>query len=131
MTRNMSASGGRGPDTYAVILVGGDCSENGLAEYERFVCFLVELLDGRVGETLGAVLAAPEDEVDARLVLVHGVQNDLLSSGGKLGCLLWLVFVCAAWATPVGRRMEEVARAVEWTRAAEWGASGEQQSSKE
>jgi len=53
-----------------VILIGCHSGENGFAEDEGFVAFLFKLSDGRVGKVL-ALLAAPKDQVDARLVLVH------------------------------------------------------------
>lgn len=69
-----------------MVLVGGDCRKNGLLKDERLVYgLLFEGRDGRVGQTLAALLfAPPEHQVDPRLVLVHGVQHDL--------CLCWRLF---------------------------------------
>lgn len=64
--------------TYAVVLVGGDCGENGLTKDECLVYFAIELRNGRVGQALlAAVFSPPQNQVDPRLVLVHGVQHDL------------------------------------------------------
>lgn len=67
----------RFPVTYAVILVGCYGGENGFAKYKGLVSFLFQLSDGSVGQVL-ALLAAPKNQVNAGLVFVHRVQNDLL-----------------------------------------------------
>lgn len=62
--------------TYTVILVSCHSRENGLAKDEGFVGFLFEQRNGRIGQVL-ALLPAPKNQMYARLVLVHRVQNDL------------------------------------------------------
>ena len=61
-----------------VVLVGGDGGELGLAEEERF-----EIL----AATHVLALGVDVDHVEAWLVLVHGVQNDLRGEGGVEGWL--------------------------------------------
>lgn len=56
--------------TYAVVLVGGDCGENGLAKDEGLMRLLFELAYWRIGQQL-TILSAPQNQVDSRLVLVH------------------------------------------------------------
>ena len=76
-------------NTHTVVLVGRDGREDGLAEDEGLVGGLLELADGRVGQLLLALLAAPLDQVDPRLVLVHRVEDDLC--GGVARVSRWSV----------------------------------------
>lgn len=63
----------RGQVRYLLILISCDSGEHGLREGEG-----ARALPGRDGPHWGQLLSALlADDVDARLVLVHGVQNDL------------------------------------------------------
>lgn len=63
----------RGQVRYLLVLISGDSGEHGLREGEG-----ARALPGRHGSHWGQLLSALlADDVHARLVLVHGVQNDL------------------------------------------------------
>lgn len=64
---------GRGQRRYLLVLIGGDGGEHGLWEGEG--ARALPHWDGSDGGELLAALLA--DDVDAGLVLVHGVQDDL------------------------------------------------------
>lgn len=59
-------------ETYELILIGGDSGEYGLREYEGLVRLLLEVHD-----RLPRARVRPLHQVDPRLVLVHGVQDQL------------------------------------------------------
>lgn len=59
-------------ETYELILIGGDSGEYGLREYEGLVRLLLEVHD-----RLRRARVRPLHQVDPRLVLVHGVQDQL------------------------------------------------------
>lgn len=59
-------------ETYELILIGGDSGEYGLREYEGLVRLLLEVHD-----RLRRARVRPFHQVDPRLVLVHGVQDQL------------------------------------------------------
>lgn len=75
-------------DVYLLVLVSGDGGENGLREAEGLDSFTA-------GHRLvGGQLAAEvlPDDVNARLVLVHGVEDDLVGQwktrGVSMGCVI-------------------------------------------
>lgn len=59
-------------ETYELILIGGDSGEYGLREYEGLVRLLLEVHD-----RLRRSRVRPFHQVDPRLVLMHGVQDQL------------------------------------------------------
>lgn len=59
-------------ETYELILIGGDSGEYGLREYEGLVRLLL-----KVHDRLRRARVRPLHQVDPRLVLVHGVQDQL------------------------------------------------------
>lgn len=72
-------------ETYELILIGGDSGEYGLREYEGLVRLLLEVHD-----RLRRARVRPLHQVDPRLVLVHGVQDQLqmianCTAGRRLG----------------------------------------------
>lgn len=71
--------------TYAVILVGGDGGENCLAKDKSFVRLRVERADWRVSQRR-ALLAAPQHQVNTRLILVHRVEDNLRAWAWVRGC---------------------------------------------
>lgn len=59
-------------ETYELILIGGDSGEYGLREYEGLVRLLL-----KVHDRFRRARVRPLHQVDPRLVLVHGVQDQL------------------------------------------------------
>lgn len=62
-----------------MVLVGRDGCEGGLRKHERLEVVRVPLLGGVRGGLRGKV-----DHVEARLVSVHRVQDDLEGAGGSV-----------------------------------------------
>ena len=78
-------------ERHLLVLVGGDCDELGLTEEER-----VEATVGQLEDVVGA------NQVEARLVLVHRVQNRLFSktNATNIQTARSAVGVCIEWIWP-------------------------------
>ena len=66
--------------TYQLVLIGGDCGENRLREDVRAKLFMIEIADGQLAAVVTELVVAQFDQMDARLVLVHRVEDDLVEA---------------------------------------------------
>lgn len=86
-------------DTYALILIGGDCSKYCLSKNKCFTNFSIQLSNWSVRQTL-ALFSSTQNQVNSWLIFVHRIQYNLFMFFREWACQLELVdnsgmrFVC-------------------------------------